>query len=75
MGGFYRSSNQANGLKKMMTISNEDFERIAAAIHSDNSPVGIDAKKTHVMLIYMVERLQEKLDAVEKRLAALEEGA
>ncbi len=43
-------------------------------IHSDSSPVGIDAKKTHVMLIYMIERLQEKLDAIEKRLDALEGG-
>ena len=73
--GLCDKSNQASGFKKMMMISDEDFERIAAAIHSDSSPVGIDAKKTHVMLIYMVERLQEKLDAVEKRLAALEEGA
>jgi hypothetical protein len=40
-------------------------EEIEAMIHSDNSPVGIDAKKTHVIII-------QKLMEIEARLAALE---
>ncbi len=31
-----------------MTIDEKTYEEIAEMIHSDNSPVGIDAKKTHV---------------------------
>ncbi len=35
-----------------------DFERIAAEISSDDSPVGIDAKKTHVMILAKLESLE-----------------
>jgi len=48
-----------------MEISQTDYERIAQMIHSDNSPVGIDAKKTHVIIL-------RKLEQIEARLAALE---
>ncbi len=57
----------------IMNIPENDYERIAAMIHSDSSPVGIDAKKTHIMLLYMVEQMQAKLEQMELRLAALEE--
>ncbi|MEM8994845.1 MAG: hypothetical protein AAGF23_08640 [Acidobacteriota bacterium] len=50
----------------------QDFERIAGTIASDKSPVGIDAKKTHVMILLALERLEEKLDRMDKRLEALE---
>ena len=40
-------------------------EEIASVISSDNSPVGIDAKETNIIIIY-------KLMQIEKRLAALE---
>jgi len=40
-------------------------EEIASVISSDNSPVGIDAKETHIIIIY-------KLMQIEKRLTALE---
>lgn len=45
--------------------SSEDYQRIAREISSDTSPVGIDARKTHVMILY-------KLEEIERRLAALE---
>lgn len=48
--------------------STEDYRRIAREIASDASPVGIDAKKTHVMILY-------KLEEIERRLAALEARA
>ena len=41
-------------------------EEIEAAIGDANSPVGIDAKKTHVIII-------QKLIAIEERLKRLEE--
>lgn len=49
-----------------LDIEKEVFEQIAQEIHSDTSPVGIDAKKTHIIIL-------EKLVAIEKRLAAIEE--
>lgn len=49
-------------------ISAEDFRRIAEQITSDDSPVGIDAKKTHVLIL-------DKLVKIEQRLARLEELA
>lgn len=48
-----------------LDIEKEVFEQIAQEIHSDSSPVGIDAKKTHIIIL-------EKLVAIEKRLAAIE---
>jgi hypothetical protein len=48
-----------------LDIEKEVFEQIAQEIHSDTSPVGIDAKKTHIIIL-------EKLVAIEKRLAAIE---
>ena len=48
-----------------MDIDKQTYDSIAKMIHSDDSPVGIDAKKTH---IYIIAKLQE----IEKRLAALE---
>lgn len=56
----------------MNNIPQKEYERIATMIHSDSSPVGIDAKKTHILLIYMVEQMQEKLARLEARLATLE---
>lgn len=48
-----------------LDIDRSVYEAIAQAIHSDKSPVGIDAKKTHVLIL-------EKLIAIEKRLQDME---
>ena len=50
-----------------MDIDEKTYAEIAKMIHSDESPVGIDAKKTHIYIIY-------KLTQIEKRLEALEEA-
>ena len=47
-----------------MEIDKATFDEIAALIHSDDSPVGIDAKKTHIIIIH-------KLRQIERHLAAL----
>ena len=49
-----------------MDIPQDEYERIASEITSDSSPVGIDAKKTHVMILH-------KLMEIERRLAKLEQ--
>jgi hypothetical protein len=54
---------------RAMDIAKEDFERIAALINSDDSPVGIDAKKTHVIIIRKLEEIAQRLDKIEAQLA------
>ena len=49
-----------------LEVPDEEFARIAGEISSDDSPVGIDAKKTHVLILH-------KLGSIEDRLARLEE--
>jgi hypothetical protein len=48
-----------------LKVNKAAFEAIAREIHSDDSPVGIDAKKTHIIIL-------EKLLQLEKRLAQIE---
>ena len=48
-------------------IDKERYDEIAGLIHSDESPVGIDAKKTHILILH-------KLIEIEKRLEALGKG-
>ena len=50
---------------RKMEIPQDEYNEIAEMINSDNSPVGIDAKKTHVLIIH-------KLMEIEKRLSNLE---
>ena len=51
-----------------MEIPESDRQRIAATIHSDASPVGIDAEKTHVLILHKLERIETRLAALEARL-------
>ena len=51
-----------------MDVPQDEYDRIAREITSEASPVGIDAKKTHVIILH-------KLMQIEKRLAALEQQA
>ena len=46
-------------------IDPKTYQAIEALIASDASPVGIDAKKTHVLILH-------KLTMIEERLARLE---
>lgn len=47
----------------------EAARRIEATISSDESPVGIDAKKTHVLILHALERIERRLERVETALA------
>ena len=46
-------------------ITQEEYERIAKLIHSDSSPVGIDAKKTHILILHKLALLEERLARLE----------
>ncbi len=50
-----------------------EFEAIAKQIGSEVSPVGIDARKTHVIIIHMLQEIHSRLSLIEERLARLEE--
>lgn len=42
-------------------------QQIEQEIHSDSSPVGIDAKKTHVLILHKLIEIEERLKALETR--------
>ena len=56
-----------NGTHMNTQPSAEDYQRIAREIASDASPVGIDAKKTHVMILFKLEEIERRLTALEAR--------
>lgn len=44
------------------------YAALADALASDESPVGIDAKKTHVIILHILLDLQDRLARLEDRL-------
>lgn len=44
------------------------YDQIAKEISSDESPVGIDAKKTHIIIIEKLIRIEERLNELEKKM-------
>lgn len=49
-------------------MDQKTYEEIEKEISSDSSPVGIDAKKTHIIIIEKLMRIEERLDQLEKKL-------
>ncbi|MDZ7715018.1 MAG: hypothetical protein U5J95_02280 [Balneolaceae bacterium] len=47
-------------------ISDEDYKEILEQIKSDESPVGIDAGKTHVLILHKLMEIEERLSSLEK---------
>lgn len=48
------------------------YDAIARQIASEESVVGIDAKKTHILILHLLMEMQKGLERMEARLAALE---
>jgi hypothetical protein len=48
-----------------INIPDEEYKAIEALIHSDSSPVGIDAKKTHILILHKLLELEKRLDKLE----------
>jgi hypothetical protein len=48
-------------------IEKEEYDKIAEMIHSDKSPVGIDAKKTHILILHKLMEIEKRLEALEKK--------
>lgn len=57
-----------------MKISEEAYRRIEEVIASDDSPVGIDAKKTHVMILHQLARIEKRLKKLEKKVRTMAPG-
>lgn len=57
-----------------MKIDQTEYERIEKEIHSDKSPVGIDAKKAHIYIIYLLESIESRVKDLESRLDDLEKN-
>ena len=55
------------------SIPQEQFDKIAEAIHSSDSPVGIDAKTTHVLILHKLLAIEARLDEFARRIAGDEE--
>jgi len=44
------------------------YDRIKQAIESDDSPVGIDAQKAHIIILHKLIELEKRLDRIEERM-------
>ena len=51
-----------------LKVDQEIFDSIAKEIHSDSSPVGIDAKKTHILILEKLMQLEKRLDRIESKI-------
>jgi hypothetical protein len=51
-----------------MEIPDDRYRELEALIASDESPVGIDAKKTHVIILAMLQDMAARIARIEERL-------
>lgn len=51
-----------------LKVEKEIYNAIAKEIHSDNSPVGIDAKKTHILILEKLIQIEKRLERIETKL-------
>lgn len=49
-----------------LSVDDEAKEQIEKIIQSEDSPVGIDAKKTHIIIIKKLLEIENRLDQLEK---------
>lgn len=51
-----------------MEVPKDVYDAIAGEIASADSPVGIDAKKTHVIILHRLQQIEERLVRIEQAL-------
>lgn len=44
------------------------YDKIGKEIHSDKSPVGIDAKKTHILILAKLEEIQKDIQEIKANI-------
>ena len=52
----------------LSNIDKKLYNEIAEEIHSDNSPVGIDAKKKHILILQKLLEIEERLRRIERKM-------
>jgi hypothetical protein len=62
-------SHNRNGSMPAFDIPQETYDEIKRLIESDDSPVGIDAQKAHVLILHKLAELEERLDRIEERMS------
>ncbi len=50
-------------------VSASDYAKIESLIGDEDSPVGIDAKKTHVIIISKLLQIEQRLEKLERMAA------
>lgn len=53
-----------------LDVPEETYRRIEAEITAEDSPVGIDAKKTHVLILHKLLEIERRLERLEARVEA-----
>lgn len=53
---------------KQFEVEANEYEEIAKVIGSDASPVGIDAKKTHIIILHKLDELNQRMIRIENML-------
>lgn len=48
------------------------YNEIGNQIKSEDSPVGIDAKKTHIIIIRKLELMEQQLQRLEEKISLLQ---
>jgi hypothetical protein len=56
----------------MKEIPESVYKEIEQAIGSEQSVVGIDARKTHIIIIHMLLQIQQNIDSLGERVKQLE---
>ncbi len=51
-----------------MHVPEQEYARIESEIASSESPVGIDAKKTHVIILHKLMEIERRLTKLEERV-------
>lgn len=52
-----------------LDVPPEEYEELRRQIASDDSPVGIDATKTHVLILKKLLDIESRLTRLEERMA------
>lgn len=57
-------------MKFKSDISDPIYKEIEDVIHSAESPVGIDAKKTHILILHKLQEISDRLERLEAKVEA-----
>ena len=56
-----------------LNISDKEYQEILEQIENADSPVGIDAGKTHVLILHKLLNIEKRLEALEMKFFEEEE--